>query len=46
MQVPEGTYRLDVELMAGEALATRPDPTHINSGDLDAERNFVVTVRR
>ncbi len=44
MRVPRGTYRLELELRAGEALATRPDTTEINAGDLDAGRNFVVAV--
>ena len=45
MKVPAGTYRLDVELREGETLATRPDPTQVNVGDLDGQRDFVVTVR-
>jgi hypothetical protein len=43
IKVPEGTYRIDVELRAGEALAKRPDQTHINNGDLDPHRDFVIT---
>ena len=46
IKVPRGTYRLDVELRAGETLTTRPDPTEVNVGDLDPGRNFVVTARR
>ncbi|HTM04692.1 MAG TPA: carboxypeptidase-like regulatory domain-containing protein [Vicinamibacterales bacterium] len=42
MRVPEGHYRLEVELRAGERLDKRPDPTTVGSGDLDAERNFVI----
>jgi hypothetical protein len=45
MQVPAGTYRLEVELRAGEAVATQPDPTEVNVGDLDGQRDFVLTVR-
>jgi hypothetical protein len=44
MQVPPGTYRLELEVRAGEALVTSPDPTDVDPGDLDAGRNFVVTV--
>lgn len=44
MRVPAGTYRLELELRAGEILATAPDPTEVDPGDLDAGRNFVVTV--
>ena len=46
MKVPAGKYRLDVELRAGEALEARPDPTDVNVGDLDPDRDFVLTVRR
>jgi len=45
VRVPKGTYRLEVELRGGEALATKPDPTEVDAGDLDAGRNFVVAVR-
>ena len=45
IKVPSGTYRLEVELREGETLTTRPDPTQVNVGDLDGQRDFVVTVR-
>jgi hypothetical protein len=45
IKVPEGTYRLEIELRGGEALAKRPEQTHINNGDLDPHRDFVITVR-
>lgn len=45
IKVPEGTYHLEVELRPGESLSERPDDTHVNNGDLDAQRNFVITVR-
>src|SRR4051812_1890413 len=35
IKVPEGTYRLEIELRESEALAKRPDETHVNNGDLD-----------
>ena len=44
IQVPKGTYRLEVELRAGETLAEGPVSTDINVGDIDARRNFVVSV--
>ena len=44
VRVPPGTYRLELELRAGEALATEPGSTEIDPGDLDAGRNFVVAV--
>jgi hypothetical protein len=44
VRVPPGTYRLDLELRPGETLATRPDDTEVDAGDLDAGRNFVVAI--
>jgi hypothetical protein len=46
VKVPAGTYRLDVELRAGEAIEKRPEPTEVNVGDLDPDRDFVLTVRQ
>ena len=46
MRVPAGTYRLELELRVGEKLATTPDPTEVDPGDLDASRNFVVAIAR
>jgi Carboxypeptidase regulatory-like domain len=43
IKVPEGTYRIEIELRPGESLAKRPEQTHINNGDLDPHRDFVVT---
>ena len=45
IQVPEGTYRFELELREGEALAKQPDHTHVNNSDLDASRDFVITTR-
>jgi hypothetical protein len=45
IKVPAGTYRLDVGLREGETLATRPDTTEVNVGDLDGQRDFVVAAR-
>jgi hypothetical protein len=42
MRVPAGTYRLEMELRAGETLATSPAPTEVDPGDLDAGRDFVL----
>jgi hypothetical protein len=46
LKVPAGTYRLEVELRSGETVATQPDATEVNVGDLDPDRNFVLTVAR
>jgi hypothetical protein len=45
IKVPEGTYRIDVELHDGESLAKRPDETHVNNGDLDPGRDFIITAK-
>ena len=45
IKVPEGTYRIEVELRPGETLSKQPGETHINNGDLDPGRDFVVTVK-
>lgn len=44
IKVPEGTYRLDVELRPGETVSKRPDDTEVNIGDLDPGRDFDLTV--
>jgi len=46
IKVPEGTYRLDVELRDGEAIVKGPDQTHINNSDLDSDRDFVIAAKR
>ena len=43
IKVPEGTYRLEIELRSGEKLAKKPDDTRINNGDLDPGRDFTIT---
>jgi len=45
IKVPEGTYRIEIELHGPETLAKRPGQTRINNGDLDPGRDFVITVR-
>ena len=45
VKVPAGTYRLEVELRAGEVAQTQPAPTEVNVGDLDPDRDFVVTLK-
>jgi hypothetical protein len=42
IKVPEGTYRLELELRAGEKLAKRPGETRVNKSDLDPRRDFVI----
>jgi hypothetical protein len=43
IQVPEGTYRLEIELKPGETASKQPSETHINRGDLDSHRDFVIS---
>jgi Carboxypeptidase regulatory-like domain len=42
IKVPEGTYKIEVELNPGETLAKQPGETKINKSDLDARRDFVI----
>lgn len=44
LKVPKGTYHIDIELHPGELLQKRPDDTHIDNGDLDPHRDFVIGV--
>jgi hypothetical protein len=43
VQVPNGTYHIEVALEAGESFSKRPANTHIDAGDLDPHRDFVIT---
>jgi|SRR5687767_11587571 hypothetical protein len=45
IKVPASTYRLEVELRPGEAVTKQPAQTTLNVGDLDAQRDFVLTAR-
>lgn len=46
IQVPEGTYRIEVQLRDGERVSKQPDETRVNKSDLDAGRDFVITAAR
>ena len=46
IKVPEGTYRLEVQLMSGEVVAKQPAETRINKSDLDPRRDFTISVKR
>jgi hypothetical protein len=43
IKVPEGTYRLEVELQGGEAIAKHPGETRVQKSDLDPRRDFTIT---
>ena len=46
IKVPTGKYRLELALQPGEVLVKQPEETDINPSDLDASRNFLVSVRK
>jgi hypothetical protein len=45
IQVPVGTYRIEVELRGNETVVKQPAETHVNNGDLDPARDFVIAVK-
>ena len=45
IKVPVGKYRLEVELRAGESLTEQPGETEVSASDMDASRDFTITVR-
>lgn len=45
LKVPVGKYRLEIELRAGESLAEQPPVTEVNVSDIDADRDFVITIK-
>ena len=45
IRVPAGTYRIEVELRAGEVVTKQPSPTSVGNGDLDAGRDFTITAK-
>ena len=45
IKVPEGTYRLELELRPGEVVTKQPSETKINKSDLDPRRDFTISVK-
>src|SRR3954452_23210349 len=45
IQVPEGTYRIEIELRAGETLAKQPGETRVGNSDPDSGSDFIITMR-
>jgi len=43
MKVPQGTYRLEVELRPGEKIVKQPGDTKIDKSDLDPHRDFLIS---
>ena len=46
IKVPQGTYRLEVELREGEKITKQPGDTKVQNSDLDPQRHFVITAGR
>jgi hypothetical protein len=42
IKVPEGNYKLDVEIKPGESISKHPGETRINKSDLDSQRHFII----
>jgi hypothetical protein len=42
IKVPEGRYRLEIELLQGESISKQPSETRLNKSDLDTRRDFVL----
>jgi hypothetical protein len=43
IKVPQGTYRLEIELHEGEKVTKQPGETKVNRSDLDPQRDFVIS---
>jgi hypothetical protein len=43
IEVPQGRYRLEVELRAGEKVTKQPADTKVDKSDIDAHRDFVIS---
>ena len=46
IKVPQGTYRLELEVREGEKIIKHPGDTTVNRSDLDAQRDFVISAGR
>jgi uncharacterized protein YfaS (alpha-2-macroglobulin family) len=43
IKVPQGTYRLELELREGERVTKQPAETRVSRSDLDPQRDFVIS---
>jgi Carboxypeptidase regulatory-like domain len=43
IKVPEGTYRLELELRSSEVVVKQPPETRIQKSDLDPRRDFTIS---
>ena len=42
IKLPEGTYRLEIELRPGEVVVKQPPETRVHKSDLDPHRDFTI----
>jgi hypothetical protein len=45
IKVPEGTYRLEIELRPGEVVTKQPRETRVHKSDLDPHRDFTIALK-
>ncbi|MEO7271123.1 MAG: carboxypeptidase-like regulatory domain-containing protein [Vicinamibacterales bacterium] len=45
IKLPEGTYRLEIELRPGEMVTKQPADTRVHKSDLDPHRDFTIGVK-
>jgi hypothetical protein len=45
IKVPQGTYRLELELRSSEVVVKQPPETKIQKSDLDPRRDFTITAK-
>ena len=45
IKLPEGTYRLEIELRPGEVVTKQPAQTRVHKSDLDPHRDFTIAMK-
>ena len=45
IKLPEGTYRLEIELKAGEVVTKQPGEIRVHKSDLDPHRDFTIAMK-
>lgn len=45
IKVPEGTYKIELELKPGERILKQPGETKIQKSDLDPQRDFTISAK-
>jgi hypothetical protein len=46
IELPKGTYRLELQIRPGETIVKRPDVVNLDRGDIDSHIEFVVSGAR